>query len=149
MKRSTPSNHRPSPAHPRLAALLLAFGLLVGAAGARAETPAQILDSYVKKAGAPASAERGQAFFTQRSKAANALFESCTDCHGSKPTGRGKDAVSEKAIEPLAPAANPKRLTDPNKVDQFLRVNCKDVFGRDCTALEKADVLAWLISLAP
>ena len=28
-------------------------------------------------------------------------------------------------------------------------MNCRDVVGRACTAGEKADVLAWLISLKP
>lgn len=136
---------RPLPARAALAALVLgcaAFGSV------QAETPAQILDVYVKKAGAPGSPERGQKLFTRRYKGSN-LFESCSECHGAVPTGKGKDLVSEKTIEPLAPAANPKRLTDAAKVDNFLRINCKDIVGRDCTAQEKADVLSWLISLKP
>lgn len=146
MTRHTPSSPPSRRPWRLLPALLIAVGT---AAAAQTQTPAQILDSYAKKAGAPASAERGQKFFTQRFQGSNNLFESCTDCHGSKPTARGKDAVSEKPIEPLAPAANRKRLTDPNKVDNYLRINCKDVVGRDCTAQEKADVLAWLVGLKP
>lgn len=146
MTHMTLSNHRTLRSRRLLAGLVLALGAV---AAAQAETPSQILDSYVKRAGAPASPERGQRLFTQRFTGKSSLFESCTDCHGTTPTKRGKDGVSEKAIEPLAPAANPKRLTDPNKVDNYLRINCKDVVGRDCSAQEKADVLAWLISLKP
>ena len=39
------------------------------------------------------------------------------------------------------------RRTRPNKVDKWFRRNCKDVLARECSAAEKADVLAWLISL--
>lgn len=145
MKRTATRTSRASSTRTVLAGLLLG---LAAAGSTHADTPAQILDAYVKKAGAPGSPERGQKLFTQRRKGNN-LFESCAECHGAVPTGKGRDAVSEKAIAPLAPAANPKRLTDAGKVDNLLRVNCKDVVGRDCTAQEKADVLSWLISLKP
>ena len=36
------------------------------------------------------------------------------------------------------------RLTDPQTVEHFLRVNCTLVFKRVCTAKEKGDVLVWL-----
>ena len=57
--------------------------------------------------------------------------------------------MSEKPIAPLAPASNPKRFTDKAKVETNFNLNCKDVVGRVCTPGEKADVLAWLISLKP
>ena len=40
-------------------------------------------------------------------------------------------------------------FSDPAKVEKWFRRNCNDVAGRECTAGEKADVLAWLISLKP
>jgi len=48
-----------------------------------------------------------------------------------------------------APAANPARFTDRTAVELNFRINCKDVVGRECTAAEKADVLAWLLTLKP
>jgi hypothetical protein len=59
----------------------------------------------------------------------------------------GRHASTDKAIEPLAPAANAKRFTDSAKAEKWFRRNCKDVLARECTAAEKADVLAWLISV--
>ena len=50
-----------------------------------------------------------------------------------------------KTITPLAPAFNPERFTDQAKVDKWFRRNCNDVLSRECTAVEKADVLAWLL----
>ena len=48
----------------------------------------------------------------------------------------------------MAPAANPQRFTDAAKVEKWFRRNCKDVLGRACSAQEKGDVLAYLMSLA-
>ena len=45
--------------------------------------------------------------------------------------------------------ARDPELTDRSKVDNNFRLNCTDVVGRDCTAAEKADVLAWLLTLKP
>ena len=64
------------------------------------------------------------------------------------PTAPGKHAGTGKAIEPLAPAANPKAFTDTAKVDKWLRRNCNDVLKRECSAGEKADLLAYLQTLA-
>ena len=132
----------------------LARGWLVGLAAAaslvpaaRAATPAEMLAGFVKSAGAPASPERGQRFFT--TNFGRDLGWSCSSCHGDVPTKKGRDEMTEKPIEPLAPAANPMRFTDRVTVERGFRLNCKDVVGRECTALEKADVLSWLLTLKP
>ena len=49
----------------------------------------------------------------------------------------------------MAPAFNAERFTDAAKVEKWFRRNCNDVVGRECTAAEKADVLAWLSTLKP
>ena len=50
---------------------------------------------------------------------------------------------------PVGPAFNPKAFTDTAKVDKWFRRNCNDVLSRECTAIEKADVLAYLNALKP
>ena len=67
--------------------------------------------------------------------------------HTTSPTGEGKHAATGKTIGPLAPAFNPERFTDNAKVEKWFRRNCNDVVSRECTAAEKADVLAWLQTL--
>lgn len=106
-------------------------------------TPAELLAGYTAQAGQPAHAAKGEAFF----KASHGQEWQCSSCHGKSPMTGGRHASTDKAIEPLAPAANAKRFTDSAKVEKWFRRNCKDVLARDCTAAEKADVLAWLISL--
>jgi hypothetical protein len=114
---------------------------------AQAATPADLLASYSAQAGSPGSPERGQEFFTASRR--NDLNMNCASCHGKLPTGNGRHELTEKRIAPLAPAFNPERFTDLNRTDGWFRTNCKDVLRRECSAQEKADVLAWLISLKP
>ena len=118
---------------------------ITDAGGALATSPGAFIAEYSAAAGQPASAARGQAFFNSR----HGREWSCASCHGEPPTGTGKHASTGKAIQPLAPAFNPQRFTDPAKVEKWFRRNCNDVLGRECSAGEKADVLAWLMTLKP
>ena len=63
------------------------------------------------------------------------------------PTGTGKHASTGKDIKPLAPAFNAERFADAAKTEKWFRRNCNDVVGRECTPAEKADLLAWWVSL--
>lgn len=112
---------------------------------AYAVTPAEQLAGYSAQAAAPAQPARGQQLFTTR----HGKDWSCASCHTATPTGEGKHASTGKVIGPLAPAFNPQRFTDPAKTEKWFRRNCNDVMGRECTATEKADVLAWLLTLKP
>lgn len=118
-----------------LAALLLP--------GAYAATPAELAAGYAAQAGAPPAAARGEQFFNAK----HGAEWSCASCHGAPPTQAGKHASTGKTIGALAPAFNPERFTDPAKVEKWFRRNCNDVAGRACTAGEKADILAWLMTL--
>ena len=110
---------------------------------ALAATPAELLAGYTAQVGHPPNAARGESFF----KASHGQEWQCTSCHGKSPLVAGRHASTDKPIDPLAPAANPKRFTDGAKVEKWFRRNCKDVLARECTATEKADVLAWLMTL--
>ncbi|MCO5124548.1 MAG: DUF1924 domain-containing protein [Rhizobacter sp.] len=106
---------------------------------------AQQLERWSAQAGAPGQAERGRIFFTS----AHGGEWSCASCHGNPPTASGKHASTGKAIDPLAPAFNPRAFTGSAKVDKWFRRNCNDVLQRECSAAEKADVLAYLLALKP
>lgn len=125
-------------------ALPLGLALLAGVAQAQT-TPAAQVAAYEAQAGQGAQAARGQAFFTSK----HGKEWSCSSCHTDKPTVEGKHAATGKAIAPMAPAANDKRFTDAAKTEKWFRRNCNDVVGRECSASEKADVIAWLLSLKP
>ena len=125
------------------AALLAGLTLGMAATGSLAATPAEMAAAYSAQAGTAANAARGQEFFTSK----HGKDWSCASCHTSTPTGQGKHAATGKLIMPLAPAANAERFTDNAKTEKWFRRNCNDVVGRECTAAEKADVLAWLLSI--
>lgn len=112
-------------------------------AEAQSTSPASLQHGYETQAGTRGLASRGEVFFTQRHGGA----WSCASCHGERPTGMGRHAVTGKAIDPLAPAFNPRAFTDERRVEKWLRRNCNDVAQRECTPAEKADLLAWLLSL--
>lgn len=127
------------------ARLLSTLTLIAVAAMAHAETPQQILATYVGAAsqqaiGFAASATRGAEFF--RSK--HGREWSCSSCHTDDPTAAGKHVVTGKTIQPMAVSTNTERFTRPEKVEKWFTRNCKDVAGRECTPTEKADVIAYL-----
>ncbi len=133
MKRSSPLG----------AAVAAALFVTAAAGAARAATPADLLRQWRVEAGAASfSAARGRQLFESR-----ATDWSCSTCHSADPRAGGRHTVTGKAIEPLAPAANPARFTDESKVAKWMRRNCKDVLQRECTPLEKGDVLTWLLTL--
>jgi len=136
---------------PSSRALALLQALVVSqfalSSAAMAATPAELLAGYVAQAAAPANAERGEKLFN--TNFGKELGLSCASCHGAVPTKTSRHAISEKRLEPLAPAFNDKRFTDRPKVEGWFRINCKDVMARECTAQEKADVLGWLLTLKP
>jgi len=123
--------------------------LVLGAAAAHAERPADFEAAFAAEARSadPAfagfSAARGERFFRD----SHGGDWSCASCHGATPIGVGEHVVTGKRIEPLAPAANPARFSEPAKVEKWFKRNCNDVVKRPCTAQEKGDVLAWLMSL--
>lgn len=140
------SGRWPTPAHAwgRVLALTACLAWAPFTWAADTSATAQ-LQRWSAESGAPGQAETGKAFFNAR----HGAEWSCASCHGQPPTAQGKHASTGKAIDPLAPAFNPKAFTDTAKVDKWFRRNCKDVLSRECSAAEKANVLAYLLSLKP
>jgi hypothetical protein len=106
-------------------------------------TPAAQLAALSTQAGRSANPAAGQSFFNAK----HGREWSCASCHTAQPIASGKHASTGKTIAALAPAFNPERFTDTAKTEKWFRRNCNDVLARECTAGEKADVLAWLLSL--
>jgi hypothetical protein len=115
--------------------------LLIGNV-AWAINPPEMLAAYETSSG-KASIDRGQQFF----KGKHGKEWSCSSCHTATPNKVTEHIVTGKRIEPLAPAANAKRFTDLAKSEKWFKRNCKDVLSRECSTQEKADVLAWLLTV--
>lgn len=123
----------------------LMLGILVVSLTAQAgDTNAQEqLKSFSDLAGKAGNASQGEVFFNQK----HGRQWSCSSCHNTPPVTTGKHASTGKPIKPLAPSANSEAFTDSAKVEKWFRRNCKDVLERECTAAEKADVMAYLLGV--
>ncbi len=113
---------------------------------ALAETPQQVQDALNSEAGASGSPARGEKLFRAKSSAGG-IADACTGCHTDDARARGRHVKTHKEIEPLAPIANKERFTDPAKVEKWFKRNCKEVLGRACSAQEKADFAAYMLSI--
>ena len=130
----------------RWATVALVGGLLGCSTGAFAAAPTTAeaqLAAFAASAGQAGQANKGKVFFNST----HGTDWRCATCHTANPLQQGKHAVTGKVIAPMAPAANPERFTDAAKTEKWFRRNCNDVVGRECTAAEKADFLAYLVSL--
>ena len=92
------------------------------------------------------SAERGEKVFTSKHIGKRGKEVACTSCHSTVLTNKGENINTGKVIEPLAPSANPKSLSDVKNVKKWLRRNFKDVYTRVGTAKEKGDVLTYILN---
>jgi cytochrome c1 len=131
--------------------LSLVLVAIAGVAAAGVASPARdaILATFAvaAKQGDPAfagfSAERGHAFWTAAHTGGKPDTPSCTTCHTTDPTREGQTRAG-KQIAPMAVSQTPDRFTDSAKVEKWFGRNCNSVLGRDCTAVEKGDVIAYL-----
>lgn len=129
--------------------LLTAVLLSVATVSVQAETPTDFQNLYTAQAKqenpafAGFSAEQGQRFYATT----HGKEWSCATCHGRTPSAIGQHTATGKTITPLAPAANVERFTRPDKVEKWFKRNCNEVLGRPCTAQEKGDLLAYLLTV--
>lgn len=132
----------------RIPSLGLALALLVPLAASPAHSvePAQkaLFDSY--QSAAKGDAASGRALFHGTHGGGKGDTPSCTSCHTANLSAPGKTRAG-KPIEPMAASVSPKRYTDRAEVEKWFRRNCSDVLGRECSAQEKSDILAYLLSL--
>jgi cytochrome c553 len=119
--------------------VLVIMGLVKAAFSA---APKDVLMAY-EASSSKSSPTRGEQFFNTK----HGKEWSCASCHENPPNHDTKHIVTGKNIKPLSPNANPERFVDQAKADKWFKRNCNDVMARECTAQEKADVLAWLMTI--
>lgn len=129
--------------------------LLVGTLG-QAGTPntarQALLDGYAVQAkqADPGfhgfSAQAGQGFFLAHPASARPETPSCAACHTTSPVNPGRTRAG-KDIQPMAVSRTPDRFTDATKVERWFTRNCRTVYGRACTAVEKGNFITFMSSL--
>lgn len=91
-------------------------------------------------------AMRGEALFNGVHTGKKGKEISCTTCHSTNLKNGGTNINTNKPITALAPSVIPTRLTDTAEVEKWLRRNFNDVFAREGSALEKGDVLTYIMN---
>jgi hypothetical protein len=121
--------------------------------GAHAASPDELLQGYAGQARKedPAfkefSASAGDKFYHASVKHSSGRQISCATCHTDNPRNAGKHDKTSKEIPPLAPLVNKTRFTDSGNAEKWFRRNCQDVLERACTAQEKGNFIAYLLSV--
>lgn len=128
-------------------ALALGALTLLTQPAARAEAVAEALANYQAEGAGPFDAQAGARRWTENfTDAKTGESVSCASCHQADLRQPGKHTRTLKPIEPMAPSANPQRLTDIKKIEKWFLRNCKGTWGRECTAQEKGDFLVYIQS---
>ena len=124
---------------------MLFLAALACAPTAHADAVGDLLRQYESQGASKFSATPAEAAWTRNhTDPKTGEQRRCSLCHSEDLRRVGKHAVTGKAIEPLAPSANPKRLTDPEHVEKWFARNCKWTLGRECTPQEKGDFLVMI-----
>ena len=125
---------------------LIACGLAASwFAAAVAATTDDILRSYERSGAGSFDPRAGQsAWVAKHPTGDGSAPRSCASCHGADLTRAGRHLRTGKPIEPLALSVNPSRLSDPPKVEKWLRRNCRWTLGRECTPQEKGDFVLFI-----
>jgi hypothetical protein len=88
----------------------------------------------------------GKMFFIRKFKTPDGKEAACASCHTSNPANTGRHIVTGKSIAPLSPVVNAKRFNDLDKVEEKFTEHCNDIMGTDCSAAEKANFIAYLLT---
>lgn len=124
------------------------FGFLPVAEASAATPPEAVIARYAAEARAESpdfrgfSAERGRELYLTEHDS-KGKQTSCATCHNADPTLPGRTPAG-KRLDAFAPSVTPARFLDQAHVEKWFLRNCKQVYGRACTAKEKGDLLTWL-----
>jgi hypothetical protein len=148
---------------------------LTGALAGATDSPEGLLERYAQQAKAadPAfegfSAKRGHAFYLEKHPLMGVGAVSCSSCHRKDPREQIRahrvdilcrachvindeehpdpSHAKKRIIEPFTPGANAERFRNLSQVDKYFKTNCLMLLKRECTAQEKGDLIAWLLTI--
>jgi hypothetical protein len=124
----------------------MAFGCL-STSIALADSPAvtKLLNEYATQGANKPDAKEGRRLWSKAFRGDERFPKrSCTSCHTSKLKQAGNHVKTRKVIDPMAPSVNPERLSSTREISKWFKRNCKWTLGRECTASEKANLLAYI-----
>ena len=132
------------------------LAIILGAFGLNAQADVDTAKAFAKKYAAFAKninpdfkgflPDMGRNFF-KREFTLKGKQVSCASCHTDNPANPGKHIVTGKPIKPLSPVAEKSRFSDLEKVEKNFVDHCNEILGRDCTAQEKGNYIAYLLTV--
>ena len=127
---------------------LFVFGAALSVSAGAGTSVDGLLDSWRSEGAAEFDPSAGAALWVKPfTHAKSPVSRSCATCHTEDPRRGGRHQRTRKPIDPMAPSANPDRLSDVAEIKKWLKRNCRWTLGRECTAQEKGDLLTYLKSL--
>ncbi|RXI26485.1 DUF1924 domain-containing protein [Aliarcobacter trophiarum] len=90
--------------------------------------------------------KRGEEIFLSKHIGKKGELISCASCHGTDLNKSNQNYFTGKTIDALSPKANQKRFTDKADIEKWLKRNFNDVYNREGTAIEKGDVVTYIIN---
>ena len=131
-----------------LSLAFMLFTLMIGTQPAHAGAFEEMMASYQAAGAGPFDPSRGQAMWRQQhTDGKTGQQRACATCHTQDLTQVGKHKKTGKRIDPLAPSANTKRLTEVKKIKKWFKRNCRWTLGRECTPQEQGDFLTYIKSM--
>lgn len=121
--------------------------LIIQTSFVRAENNAiNILEkSYQKQGAKSGNAQSGEKLWNKTYSGKAPFTErSCNSCHTSNLKNNGEHVRTGKTLKPLAPSINPASLSKVKKMKKWFKRNCKWTTGKECSAQDKADILAFI-----
>lgn len=111
-------------------------------------TPASdaLLAKYKAEGVSKVDGAKGKSDWVKEAQGEDGEKMSCSTCHGTDLSKTGKHHKTHKVIEPMSAKVNAERYTDEKKIEKWFKRNCKDAWGRECTAQEKADFLTFMLA---
>jgi len=114
---------------------------------ANADSAQTLLDQYRSEGVTKFDAIKGKSRWQEQhfqKKTGKAV--SCASCHTNDIRKTGEHMRTGKLIEAMATSVNPGRLQNVKKIKKWFKRNCKWTWGRECSAQEKGDFLAFFRS---
>ena len=90
--------------------------------------------------------KRGEDIFLAKHVGKKGELISCASCHGTDLNKSNQNHFTGKTIDALSPKENQKRCKDRAEIEKWLKRNFNDVYNREGTALEKGDVITYIIN---
>ena len=104
-----------------------------------------LMESYQSQGAKSGNALRGEKFWNKTFSGKAPFTErSCKSCHTANLKNKGEHVRTGKILESMAPSINKSSLSKVKKVKKWFKRNCKWTTGKECSAQQKADILAFI-----